>query len=412
LFMPYPWDTPQKSTDIFPYKEVLFNDFFGKIYLNINDVAKIMTLGSDFLVQNSDKVSPFWKGNKADIARVVQGELRDFFLIIQIEYKTAGDIANEKIYYHSSKFKIQPHLADRLSSIEESINGDTPEQGKWFNVGEHGVERYTISKKETLNRQSDPSVVKSFHGFSDDSKNILLNILGGLLTVLITDIFIRIRRWMRQRELRAVFGNDIVNAVKAYIVYANFRLRPGVQNGVRWPYEKPDGNGSNFSIENPVSGCEARAANYPISVLSREGGRFPSFSPDTQVRGFVDISFISLGGPDSNYKTDDANRNPGNALVVFDQPNGRMVRVGTSIPLFQREPGFDYGLILKIHPQQHPERVWIVCAGFDEWGSSGAAYYLSQNWKKIYRRSGSASFAIIVKVRPTQDDSAEPIYQS
>ncbi len=406
-----PWETSHKTTDIFPFKEAVFNDFFGTVFLNLNDVGRIMAVAPAFLEPLKDKASPFWKGNKAEIARAMQGQLGDFYMIVQLEYKTAGDLNNKTLYYHSSKFKIHPNAPDRLSDIEESINSDSPEQGKWFQVSEGSVKPYPAAT-EPSSRKPSPTESKLPNFWNEDFKNIWFNVLGGFITVALTELFFFIRRRLRQRDLRQVFGNDIVNAVRSHIVYADFLLRPDVQGGETHPYQKPAGGGDIFSIENPVSGCEARSANYLISTLSKEGGRFPSFTPDSQVQGLLDISFITLGGPASNLKTNDAMLDQGNRLVCFDQANDRMVRVGQNAPLFQREPGFDYGLILKLRPQRFPERVWIVCAGFSEWGSSGAAWYLSQNWKRIHDRWKDAPFAIIVKVRPTQDESAEPIYQS
>ncbi|MBI3313943.1 MAG: hypothetical protein HYZ83_06885 [Candidatus Omnitrophica bacterium] len=404
-----PWEMNQKMTDVFPYKETVFNDFFGNIFLNLNDAGRIMKVDSSFVRQHSDKTSPFWKEKATDIAKAIQGQLGDFFMIIQIEYKTAGDLNNETLYYHSTKFKIHPNSPDRLSDIEESINGASPEQGKWFEVNGGSVKPYSKTA-ELPSRKLMPAFGLP-NAWNEDVKNILLNILGGFITVALTGLFSYVRRQLRLRDLRAVFGQDIVSAVRSHIVYAEFLLRSEVQGRETHPYRKPAGGHNIFSIENPVSGCEARSANYLISTLSKEGGRFPSFVPDTQVQGLLDISFITLGGPASNLKTNDAMLNEGNGLVRFDQANHRMVRVGENVPLFQREHGFDYGLILKFRPQQFPERVWIVCAGFSEWGSSGAAWYLSQNWKKIHDRWKSAPFAIIVKVRFTQDESAEPILQ-
>lgn len=83
------------------------------------------------------------------------------------------------------------------------------------------------------------------------------------------------------------------------------------------------------------------------------------------------------------------------------------------------ESSFDYGLILKIRPEQFPERVWIVCAGIGEWGTSGAGWYLSNKWKEILKANRpwydprglfeGADFATIVQVRPGQDESAKMV---
>ena len=66
-------------------------------------------------------------------------------------------------------------------------------------------------------------------------------------------------------------------------------------------------------------------------------------------------------------------------------------------------------MILKIHPSQFSNRTWLVCAGLGEWGTSGAAWYLAYKWREIYRFAKSEHFSIIVRVRPGQDESAEPV---
>ena len=74
----------------------------------------------------------------------------------------------------------------------------------------------------------------------------------------------------------------------------------------------------------------------------------------------------------------------------------------------------DYGLIMNMRPSEHTnnDRVWFVCAGFGEWGTSGSAYYLSRNWKNIAHKYGSKPFAIIVQVEFNKDDSAKEVWSS
>jgi hypothetical protein len=44
--------------------------------------------------------------------------------------------------------------------------------------------------------------------------------------------------------------------------------------------------------------------------------------------------------------------------------------------------GLENASCLKIIPKSFPNRVWIAVAGLGEWGTSGAAWFLSKNWKK------------------------------
>jgi hypothetical protein len=58
---------------------------------------------------------------------------------------------------------------------------------------------------------------------------------------------------------------------------------------------------------------------------------------------------------------------------------------------------------------QFPHRTWIACAGIGEYGTSGGAWFLANKWEEIRKRAGSGPFAVIVRVRPGQDESATPI---
>jgi hypothetical protein len=166
-------------------------------------------------------------------------------------------------------------------------------------------------------------------------------------------------------------------------------------------------NNAGFSIDTPVSACELRAAKYLSESIAASGFSPPRVLPDSDVSSRLDLSFVAFGGPLSNFKTRDALDCP-NSPVAID---GQFKRKGTGQPLVTIEPGFDYGLILKTHPSQFSERTWLVCAGLGEWGTSGSAWYLGKKWKELHAFAGYRDFAIILKVRPGQDEYAEPIFR-
>lgn len=67
----------------------------------------------------------------------------------------------------------------------------------------------------------------------------------------------------------------------------------------------------------------------------------------------------------------------------------------------------DYGIILKINPAQFPGRTWIACAGMGEFGTSGAAWFLSKKWPELERLAqGAGSFFALLAVEPGKDESA------
>lgn len=243
-------------------------------------------------------------------------------------------------------------------------------------------------------------------------KQILLTVLGGVITVGFIEFGRKIFSLLNRRKFKQVFGEDILEGSNFHLVYAQLGLRTifdEQRNVVTHPYIKPgeETSGVGFSIDRPVSSCEVRAAKYLAEIIGAESRRAPMLSSDYDLRGRLDISFVSFGGPLSNYKTRDAIGNDGNQLLIFDNQNFLSKKSGKFVLLPERS--FDYGLILKLYPTQFPNRVWIVCAGIGEWGTSGAAWYLAHKWKEIYHYSKQKPFAIIVRVRPNQDESAEPI---
>jgi hypothetical protein len=110
------------------------------------------------------------------------------------------------------------------------------------------------------------------------------------------------------------------------------------------------------------------------SACLRSDGKspWPRASGASSDRGYGH-DFVPFGGLESNFKSRDCQVNPGNRLARFDQqvtqfldPNTKNALGGCS------DPNFDYGLILKVRPTQFPNRAWLMCAGFGEWGTSGA----------------------------------------
>ena len=71
------------------------------------------------------------------------------------------------------------------------------------------------------------------------------------------------------------------------------------------------------------------------------------------------------------------------------------------------ETGCDYGIVIKLHPQNNQERTWICCSGFGIWGTSGAAYYLAYRWKEILKWAGDKPFGCVIKTKIGSDDSTE-----
>jgi hypothetical protein len=207
-------------------------------------------------------------------------------------------------------------------------------------------------------------------------------------------------------RFKQIFGSGVASS-RLVLVYAELEL-----TGARspYPYRKPGGRPNVcLSITRPVSICEVRAANYLAGAIGGATSSTPSVRSDFEVRAELDLDFVSFGSPFSNFKSDDCQSNVGNKLARIDE-GGSITRVEDDRPLVDEyELGFDYGLILKVRPIQFPNRVWLMCAGRGEWGNLGAAWFLSNKWGEIRKLARSKPFAIVVRVRPGQDQSAEVV---
>src|SRR5258708_25176140 len=138
--------------------------------------------------------------------------------------------------------------------------------------------------------------------------------------------------------------------------------------GVTHPYRKAGDETTRrkFSISRQIPIASFRAVSYLSNTIGKFIGRSPALRSDIEVRNLLDLDFICFGGPFSNMMTETCMANGGNRLAIFDQTRNQFIAKSDGQSLVQLNNRFDYGLILKLHPVQFPERVWIVCAGLVE----------------------------------------------
>jgi hypothetical protein len=120
-----------------------------------------------------------------------------------------------------------------------------------------------------------------------------------------------------------------------------------------------------------------------------------------------------MGSSDSNIKSREILELEENEYCDFAVANDGSPAIkkegveGFFVP--SRNPPRDYGLIVKLPNTRYPGHSLIVCAGLGEWGTSGAAFYLSQNWRRLSREHPNRAFGIVVEVIPGSDESAREI---
>jgi len=240
-------------------------------------------------------------------------------------------------------------------------------------------------------------------------KNLALNVFGGILAGLAFSLWHGVVREFTKRRFKQIFG---LKAVEEGITLVYEELALPLQGGSH-PYCKPgyEATGRCFSISRPIPVASVRAVSYLSSTIGKFIRKSPVVRSDIEVRNLLDLDFVCFGGPFSNIMTETCMANSGNRLVIFDQTASQFKAKNDGQPLVQFHPSFDYGLILKLHPVQFPERVWIVCAGIGERGTSGTAWYLANKWQELRSKTKDKPFAAIFRVEPDahsgRDQSAE-----
>jgi hypothetical protein len=242
----------------------------------------------------------------------------------------------------------------------------------------------------------------------------MTDVTGGIGTGIATRGMWEISRAALKRaaswRYKQVFGRDAAEG-NLHLIYALLNPPKAVNASgaqVKHIFSKSGDESSRFSISEAVSVCEVRAVTYLAESVASNTGSWVALKSDKELGTKLDLSCISLGVL-SNNKTIDLLHNDGNPFADFR--DGRFVTklTGRTIIAPSTDPKIDYGMILKIHPASAPERNWICCGGYDEWGTSGAARYLAHRWRDIRKKFGNRPFVIFVRVEPGRDESADDI---
>lgn len=240
-------------------------------------------------------------------------------------------------------------------------------------------------------------------------ESLALNVIGGILAGWTFSVWHFAAREFTKGRFKQLFGSNTVEE-GITLIYEEMALPS--QFGTH-PYFKPgyETTGRFFSIGRPIPIASVRAISYLSNTIGRAIGRSPTIRSDIEVRNVLDVDFICFGGPYSNTMSETCFANGGNRLVSFDQNTTQFKAKGSGQALIQIEGNYDYAVILKLHPVQFPERVWIVCAGIGERGTSGAAWYLANKWRELRGKAKDKPFAAFFRVEPDvhsgRDQSAE-----
>ncbi len=213
-------------------------------------------------------------------------------------------------------------------------------------------------------------------------------------------------RYVLTWRSRQVFGTDIG---KEFRIIYNVNIPPQGTVFAKPAPKVPRDNYRWTKDLTSVNSCATtRAIGYLVYSFGGMASRPPIVSSDVDADDRMDISFISIGGV-TNLKTCDILRDASNYFLDFR--GGSIVDRSSQLPIVEASARVRYGLIIKINPQSNPDRTWICCAGFEEWGTSGGAWFLATKWKSIRKWAKGKPFAIITGTEYGSDESTKLVYR-
>ncbi len=229
--------------------------------------------------------------------------------------------------------------------------------------------------------------------------DIIWNITGGVIVALLTLAVHTMVQKLRSRAFGQIFGSDLD---ELYVIY------PSLNSPTRdTMYSKPQSQVPRilvFAINLTTLNSNAitRSVSHLAYAIGRCSKSLPRIRSDVEMDPLMDISFVTMGGL-TNFKSIDVLDNDSNTFLQFK--NDRIVSRSSQKTIAKAEGRTDCALILKIHPANNPERTWLCVAGIGEWGTSGAAWWLSRHWKLLRKRAKNKPFACITKTTIGSDDS-------
>lgn len=244
----------------------------------------------------------------------------------------------------------------------------------------------------------------------ETAKDYFINITASVILYLLGYLTHWIFGRIKCRKFKKFWGNKIFE--NPSVVLDVFNYNNSVQNNKALRYFKIFHNQSSIPIVgvDKVMGVEtARSARFVTDLFEKFSKKIIPIKTDEELTGEWRGSFICFGSSDSNIKTKDILSFNNNNLLDFgfDGITGERVIYRKRYPNdITKISNKDKGMIVKITNEYFPEYKCFVCAGLGEWGTAGAVWYLSNNWKKLFKDYGENDFGVVVEVTPLSVESA------
>lgn len=247
--------------------------------------------------------------------------------------------------------------------------------------------------------------------------NFTINFFAGILIFFLGLFWPVIPKSYRKFLLRRFWGKGVLGQdfVISYGTLIDSRLTQ--PNPPPFRYVKRYHDGRSIQIVGPwgniVGDCEIRSASYIINALSTYRKNAVTVIDDATAFANLNRTFVAFGSPSSNEITDLILREINNDFLEFGQEGNTSFihdkRTGRKFEGFQEPVRKDYGMVLKIPNLRFPGHFFFVCAGLGEWGTSGAAWFLSSKWRNLHSEFCNA-FGVVVEVAIGSDESARRVF--
>ena len=234
----------------------------------------------------------------------------------------------------------------------------------------------------------------------------------------IKGIGLAIPRAISNYKFKLFFGEKAISSDKVYIVLDPYEhpvkranLSPGNMRFIK------DFHGRKPTMplmgeDKLLGSCSIRTIKYSVSefALFRQKTNPVKVVIDETVMNNWEGTFVCFGSSDSNIKTFDIETLNENNLYSFEFGTNGLRCFNILGDKYSIDQSRDVGILMRLKNPYHKEHQLFVCAGIGEWGTSGAAYYLFKNWRRLHKRFGSNSnFALIISVVFNSDETAREI---
>lgn len=239
---------------------------------------------------------------------------------------------------------------------------------------------------------------------------VVWSIICGLIGIL-SFVFGTVVPWVLKRVQAHQFREVLQDSIDGnfYIIYkASETTRDKIFPTVLGPVPRQKTATWNLTTINSCS--TTRSVAYLAHEFGKRTKKVPIIKSHIETDQKVDLSFISIGGT-TNPKTHDLVNNEANKFLDYEPHKILEKMSGKVLVEDGQEAGYDYAYMIKIHPSSNPKRTWICCGGIGEWGQSGAAWYLANHWKEIWKYAKDKEFAYITKTKQQFDESTTAIYK-